>query len=80
MRYLADHSEQIKDLSGLDEYLGILLLREIIARQKLTYNLAQVFIASFPGSTLSETLAQLDLFAGIPSAPSPKLPFHAALR
>jgi hypothetical protein len=44
----------------------MVLLREIILRQRLTFRLANVFINSFPGTELSATLKSLDLYAGLP--------------
>lgn len=63
---LAEESAAIVDLSGLDEITGIYLLREIVLRRKLTYRLANIFIHSFPDSTISEELNNLNLFAAIP--------------
>ena len=67
---LATHSGALRDLGGLDEHTGVVLLREVVARQKLTLPLARVFIRSFPDSELSHALRGLDLFAAIPPAVS----------
>ena len=65
-RKIVDHSASLTDLSGLDESVGVALLREVIARQRLTFGLAQVFIRSFPDTELSACLKRLDLYAGLP--------------
>eukprot|EP00613_Pedinella_sp_CCMP2098_P000889 CAMPEP_0171624166 /NCGR_PEP_ID=MMETSP0990-20121206/18442_1 /TAXON_ID=483369 /ORGANISM="non described non described, Strain CCMP2098" /LENGTH=124 /DNA_ID=CAMNT_0012190633 /DNA_START=236 /DNA_END=610 /DNA_ORIENTATION=+ len=63
---LADSDASLTDLSGLDEYAGGAILREILMRQRLTFRLANVFINSFPETELSAALQSLDLYAGLP--------------
>ena len=64
---LATHSDNLRDLGGLPEHLGVALLREVVARQRLTLPLARVFIRGFPGTELARALEGLDLFAAIPT-------------
>ena len=46
------------------------LLREVVARQRLTLPLARVFIRGFPRTELARALEGLDHFAATPPAPS----------
>jgi len=66
IKFLADNSDSIVDLSNIDERSGVLLLYQIMQRQKLTVPLARVFIRSFEGTALGESMKELDLYAATP--------------
>ncbi len=65
IKLLVDNSTRLKDLSGLAEDVGISIIAEVIARQRLTYPLAHVFIRSFPGTELAAAVKSLDLYAAM---------------
>ena len=66
IKFLADNSDSIVDLSNIDERSGVMLLMQIMRRQKLTVPLARVFIRSFEGTALGEGVKGLDLYAATP--------------
>ncbi|CAM9563214.1 unnamed protein product [Phaeothamnion confervicola] len=65
IRMLAANSEAITDLRGLDELSVVRLLREIMAKQKLTFGLARVFLNS-GHEDVKMAIESLNLLAGVP--------------
>ncbi|CAN0030035.1 unnamed protein product [Heterosigma akashiwo] len=67
LKFLTKNSQQIVSVQGLEKSLALQLLKQILLENRLTFQLAKVFIAC-GHADISEAISSLNLIDAVPLA------------